>query len=502
MLWQILSLLVIFFATRFVWRRWKYDLHKVPSPPGLPLLGHTLEFVYGHPSHQVSQWVGSCLKQLGNPRLMRADVMGSSWLFVTDIDFLKNVMLSTKASFPRMSFSNDIVEALIGRSATAKSISKVSMPTPYVKAVRKVYTTASQTSNLRLAMPRLSQVMEKMINVIEDERSEGPIDVQSLFVRMTLDAIGATAFDSNFGGLDGSRDLYRMMLQGGYIFRDRLNNPLKSLYVKYFPKSKEAQRQNSVVDALTAHWKRLTEEFLSRDDPPNGEEPLWHVLINLTDPETNKPIAYQSLVSEVAGVVIGGMDSTGHQLGWLFGLLASHPQIVQKLLEELAQRGLYGTGARDVTFEDLAELSYLTAVIKEGMRIGYVLTLSFLRLVPKDMIICGYRIPKNTVIIAPGTRAMDTEAEWGDPEIFRPERWLTDEDLSRNYYYGFGFGPRDCPGQKLSMLEMRLAIIKLITRYQITLKGTKEDLLSRAKDGFVIEVRDGVWINFTPRTTR
>lgn len=68
---QGLSLLAALIVARFLWRRWKYDLHKVPSPPGLPLLGHTLEFFYGQPSHQLAQWIGRCLKQLGNPKLMR-----------------------------------------------------------------------------------------------------------------------------------------------------------------------------------------------------------------------------------------------------------------------------------------------------------------------------------------------------------------------------------------------------------------------------------------------
>ena len=71
MLLQILSLLLVLVATRVLWRRWKYDLHKVPSPPGLPLIGNTLEFIYGQPSYQFSQWIGTCLRDLGYPKLMK-----------------------------------------------------------------------------------------------------------------------------------------------------------------------------------------------------------------------------------------------------------------------------------------------------------------------------------------------------------------------------------------------------------------------------------------------
>ena len=70
MLLQILSLLLALVATRVLWRRWKYDVHLVPSPPGLPLIGHMWEFAKGQPSYQFSQWVGRCLKDLGYPKLM------------------------------------------------------------------------------------------------------------------------------------------------------------------------------------------------------------------------------------------------------------------------------------------------------------------------------------------------------------------------------------------------------------------------------------------------
>ena len=156
-------------------------------------------------------------------------------------------------------------------------------------------------------MAKLDRVMESMITIIEREREKGPIDVQLLFVKMTLDAIGVVAFDSNLGGLDGSRDVHALLLQAGYMTRERLLNPLKKAYTKYFSNSKLSKRQNAIIDGLTAEWDRLTKEILERDDPPDGEEPMWHVLRNLKDPETNETIPYKSLLCEVATVVLGGM---------------------------------------------------------------------------------------------------------------------------------------------------------------------------------------------------
>ena len=74
MLVQVVSLLVALIVTRVLWRRWKYDLHKMPSPPGVPLLGHALEFMCGEPSYNLASWLKRSLKKVGNPKIMRVSV--------------------------------------------------------------------------------------------------------------------------------------------------------------------------------------------------------------------------------------------------------------------------------------------------------------------------------------------------------------------------------------------------------------------------------------------
>lgn len=389
---------------------------------------------------------------------------------------------------------------MIGYKEGSKCLLFSEYPTSYVKAIRKAYATAFQTKNLKFAVPKLNKVIDNLINIVESRRENGPIDMKPLLVNLTLDTIGEVAFESNLGGLDGSRELYALMQRTSEIMRRRLLNPLLRIYVRCFPNSKEAQRHNAISDGLTAEWDQVTAEILKRDDPSSDEEPLWSVLRNMKDPDTNEQITYDSLRAELATLVISGMDTAGHQLGWIIGLLASHPHVVDSLLEELGTHGLDGPNAKEITFEDLGELTYLTAIIKEGMRLAYVLHASFLRSVPKDMSIFGYRIPKDTVILCVGSRAMHSEEMWGDPHVFRPERWLSGEDMSDKYSLGFSVGPRDCIGQRLAMLEMRLVLIRLFTQYKFTLEGSWEDLHNSAKDSFLIEASNGVQVHITPRS--
>lgn len=60
---------------------------------------------------------------------------------------------------------------------------------------------------------------------------------------------------------------------------------------------------------------------------------------------------------------------------------------------------------------------------------------------------------------------------------------------------------RDCVIQRFAMLEIRLVIVKLFTRYQFSTTLKLEKILDSAKNGLVIEARDGIHLlaNQSPR---
>ena len=387
---------------------------------------------------------------------------------------------------------------MLGNKRSAKCLVHTLELTPYVKAMRRVYATGLQSNVLKAAVPKIQGVLDKMIEIVEGQRSEGAVDFQALCVKMTLDVIGVVAFETNLGGLDGSRAVYQGIIDVGHYLTSQIYNPFRVLYKKLFPRSKAAQQDEKLLDDLTAEWDKLMKEIIAREDVPGDGEPIWSGLKQFVDPETGKALVDDSFLTEVAFVVLAGMDTTGHQLAWILALLASNPDKAEKLVGELTSRGLCGEDARNVAFDDLAELPYLTAIIKEGMRIAHVLLTAMLRKVPRDMNILGYNVPAGTRIIFPSTRYMCAEAEWGDPDVFRPERWLSGEDMSQKSYLGFSYGPRDCVGQRLAMMEMRVALIRLVSKYQLSPTVPFEKLTEDVRDGIAIEAKNGIWLNVSP----
>ena len=68
---------------------------------------------------------------------------------------------------------------------------------------------------------------------------------------------------------------------------------------------------------------------------------------------------------------------------------------------------------------------------------------------------------------------------WPQPDSFVPERWLASEDDPLHPIKGawrpFEFGPRNCIGQELALLELKLVMVMTLRDFNITASYDVED---------------------------
>ncbi|CAI8596242.1 unnamed protein product [Vicia faba] len=118
---------------------------------------------------------------------------------------------------------------------------------------------------------------------------------------------------------------------------------------------------------------------------------------------------------------------------------------------------------RNVKEEDIQNLPYLHAVIKETFRLHPSTPLSLPRIASESCEIFGYHIPKGaTVLINVWAIARDPK-QWDDPLVFKPERFLQgsdkcDVDIKGNNFevIPFGAGRRICVGMSLGLRTVQL----------------------------------------------
>ncbi|HET6344541.1 MAG TPA: cytochrome P450 [Myxococcota bacterium] len=206
---------------------------------------------------------------------------------------------------------------------------------------------------------------------------------------------------------------------------------------------------------------------------PEAEGPLTPVQMvsKLTGGTADRPLTEETL-SQIRLVVVGGHETTGLTLSWALYELGRHPAVAAKIREELRAHGAEATAS----FEGLAELKYLEAVLEETLRLHPPVpfaareTKTDIDLLTQDGVVQVYA---GAQVIVP-TRHLHQDVEiWGsDAAAFRPERFV-----GRNRHaliqaaelMSFSTGPRRCPGFHLSLLEAKLFLARLLGHHDIIL---------------------------------
>ena len=135
--------------------------------------------------------------------------------------------------------------------------------------------------------------------------------------------------------------------------------------------------------------------------------------------------------------------------------LANHPNYQEDIQHQLDEV----LDGRSPSLEDRLKLPLIQAMILETLRLGNVLPFAIPHVALTDTTLGGYRVPKDTVIIA-NTEAVHLDPKcWEDPTVFNPYRH-TDADgkliINQGNFYPFGAGRRVCAGESLAKVELFL----------------------------------------------
>jgi cytochrome P450 len=139
---------------------------------------------------------------------------------------------------------------------------------------------------------------------------------------------------------------------------------------------------------------------------------------------------------ELLTILVAGVEAPGATLAWGFHELARHPEVEQRLHDEI-DAVLAG---RPPGYDDVAKLEYTNRVVKEAMRLYSVSV--FMRRAIAPVLIGGVRFPADTEV-AYSLHALHRHPEaYPAPHRFDPDRWLPARanHLSRHNLIPFSAG--------------------------------------------------------------
>ncbi len=123
----------------------------------------------------------------------------------------------------------------------------------------------------------------------------------------------------------------------------------------------------------------------------------------------------------VGALFIAGSDTSSFQILWVLVYLISHPQALNSVKEEVDK--VVGRD-RLPTMDDQAYMPFTQAVINECMRLCAPLPMGVMHASSDDTSLCGYTIPKDTLILSNIWGVHHDPNIWTKPHHFNPSRFL------------------------------------------------------------------------------
>jgi cytochrome P450 len=287
------------------------------------------------------------------------------------------------------------------------------------------------------------------------------LDLHEELMALTLGIVGKTLF-----GTDVEEDKARQVastLQIMLGMYDRFLMPFAA-YLERLPLASnrrfgEAKASlDEVVFGLirdrraTGDRGDLLSMLLSARDEENGHGPM-----GMTD---------QQVRDEATTLFLAGHETTAIALTWTFYLLSQHPDVEERLHQELVEV----LGDRLPSPADLGALPYTRRVFSESLRL-YPPAWTMGRRVLQDLPAGSYVIPAGSSALL-SQYVIHHDPRWyPDPWRFDPDRWTPEAVAARpkHSFFPFGAGPRMCIGEDFAWMEGMLVLATIARHWRFRL---------------------------------
>ncbi|XP_050428296.1 methyl farnesoate epoxidase-like [Adelges cooleyi] len=181
--------------------------------------------------------------------------------------------------------------------------------------------------------------------------------------------------------------------------------------------------------------------------------------------ESTKSFSEEQLLVLLLDLFLAGSETTGSTLSFVVLHLLRHQDVQAKVHAELDAM----VGDREVLLSDKNKLTYLEATLMEVQRHSNVAPLAIAHRTVRKTSLQEYIIPNNTLILASIWSVHMDKQHWGDPETFRPERFLdgSGKIINDSWFIPFGIGRRRCLGEVLAKTNVFMFVAKLLQNFEL-----------------------------------
>lgn len=272
-------------------------------------------------------------------------------------------------------------------------------------------------------------------------------------------------------------DMFASILQRNFEFLDASSTINVFPILRHFSNhEKEFRSNNDKIKELLKHYiAEHKASFNSESEPKDYIEAYLQQLhaknkngFQKEDAYNNNHFTEERLLGDLYVFFHAGSEATANTLSTAILYLSVWPNIQKKVHLEIDQT--IGK-SKSPHYTDRLIMPYTCATILEVQRYASLNPLAVPHITKTATKLCGYHIPAYTTVL-PNIWALHHDPElWGDPEVFRPERFLdVNGQLKKpDYFIPFSAGARRCIGEFLAKTEIFLMFSSVLQRFTFSL---------------------------------
>ncbi|XP_017774947.1 PREDICTED: probable cytochrome P450 303a1 [Nicrophorus vespilloides] len=252
--------------------------------------------------------------------------------------------------------------------------------------------------------------------------------------------------------------------------------------LRYF--APEMSGYNLYMQTHKPIWTFINKEIEEhkRTHIPGEPRDLIDVYLEMINsPDKPGTFTEEQLLAICLDFFMAGSETTTKSFGFCFLHLILNPEVQKKAQEEIDS--VVGRN-RTPSLNDRPNLPYVEAIVMETLRHFMAMTFGVPHRALRDTSLCGYYIPKGTMIV-PTFHSVFFGAEciWDDPKTFRPERFLENDTSVLDNFIPFGIGKRRCLGESLARGNLFIFIASLLQNFNFSVPEGHPKPCTDAQDG-------------------